>query len=145
MNDCLCDLGGVWDLDAVTGALTRFADASLKAALAQAVRQEGDRGALTHVGEGEDGPAPGLFCVAMGKHGAFELNYSSDIDFSIFYAPDRLPVAEGHEPQAVAVRIANHYSLIEINRTLYKQFSMQNMCCFFNTKIQLYIKAKWFK
>ncbi len=44
----------------------------------------------------------------MGKHGAFELNYSSDIDFSIFYAPDRLPVAEGHEPQAVAVRIANH-------------------------------------
>ena len=29
----LADLGGVWDLDAVTGALTRFADASLVAAL----------------------------------------------------------------------------------------------------------------
>lgn len=113
----LCDLGGVWGLDQVTGALTRFADASLKAALAQAVRQEVDRGALTHVGEGEDGPAPGLFCVAMGKHGAFELNYSSDIDFSIFYAPDRLPVAEGHEPQAVAVRIANHLGRVLQERT----------------------------
>ncbi|PHY22927.1 bifunctional [glutamine synthetase] adenylyltransferase/[glutamine synthetase]-adenylyl-L-tyrosine phosphorylase [Caulobacter sp. BP25] len=113
----LCDLSGVWDLDEVTGALTRFADAVLHAALAQAVRQEVDRGALTHVGEGPDGPAPGLFCVAMGKHGAFELNYSSDIDFSIFYAPETLPVAEGHEPQAVAVRIANHLGRVLQERT----------------------------
>ncbi|PZR32602.1 bifunctional [glutamine synthetase] adenylyltransferase/[glutamine synthetase]-adenylyl-L-tyrosine phosphorylase [Caulobacter segnis] len=113
----LCDLSGVWDLDQVTGALTRFADAVLHAALAQAVRQEVDRGALTRIGEGEDGPAPGLFCVAMGKHGAFELNYSSDIDFSIFYAPEKLPVAEGHEPQAVAVRIANHLGRVLQERT----------------------------
>ena len=113
----LCDLGAVWNLDQVTGALTRFADASLKAALAQAVRQEVDRGALTHVGEGEDGPAPGLFCIAMGKHGAFELNYSSDIDFSIFYAPEKLQVADGVEPQAVAVRIANHLGRVLQERT----------------------------
>jgi glutamate-ammonia-ligase adenylyltransferase len=113
----LCDLGGVWDLDQVTGALTRFADATLRAALAQAVRQEVDRGALTHVGEGEEGPAPGLFCIAMGKHGAFELNYSSDIDFSIFYAPEKLQVADGVEPQAVAVRIANHLGRVLQERT----------------------------
>ena len=113
----LCDLGGVWDLDAVTGALTRFADATLNAALAQAVRLEVDRGALTKVGDTEAGPAPGLFCIAMGKHGAFELNYSSDIDFSIFYAPEKLPVAEGVEPQGVAVRIANHLGRILQERT----------------------------
>ncbi len=113
----LCDLSGVWDLDQVTGALTRFADATLRAALAQAVRQEVDRGALTHVGEGEDGPAPGLFCIAMGKHGAFELNYSSDIDFSIFYAPEKLQAAESVEPQAVAVRIANHLGRVLQERT----------------------------
>jgi glutamate-ammonia-ligase adenylyltransferase len=113
----LCDLGGVWDLDAVTGALTRFADASLRAALAQAVRLEVDRGSLTMVGDGEAGPAPGLFCIAMGKHGAFELNYSSDIDFSIFYAPEKLPVAEGVEPQGVAVRIANHLGRVLQERT----------------------------
>ncbi|WP_421736913.1 bifunctional [glutamine synthetase] adenylyltransferase/[glutamine synthetase]-adenylyl-L-tyrosine phosphorylase [Caulobacter sp.] len=113
----LCDLGGVWDLDAVTGALTRFADASLRAALAQAVRLEVDRGALTHIGDSDAGPAPGLFCIAMGKHGAFELNYSSDIDFSIFYAPEKLPVAEGVEPQGVAVRIANHLGRVLQERT----------------------------
>lgn len=114
----LCDLGGVWDLDAVTAALTRFADATLHASLTQAVRLEVARGALTHVGEGPDGPAPGLFCIAMGKHGAFELNYSSDIDFSIFYAPEALPVAEGVEPQGVAVRIANHLGRLLAERTV---------------------------
>ncbi|HYG27819.1 MAG TPA: bifunctional [glutamine synthetase] adenylyltransferase/[glutamine synthetase]-adenylyl-L-tyrosine phosphorylase, partial [Caulobacteraceae bacterium] len=46
-----------------------------------------------------------LFCIAMGKHGAFELNYSSDIDFTVFYEPDVLPLAEGAEAPAVAVRI----------------------------------------
>jgi len=113
----LADLGGVWDLDAVTGALTRFADASLHAALAQAARVEVARGALTHVGDGEDGPIPGLFCIAMGKHGAHELNYSSDIDFSIFYAPEALPVSEGTEPQGVAVRLTQHLGRMLAERT----------------------------
>ncbi|MGE5501063.1 MAG: glutamine-synthetase adenylyltransferase, partial [Ignavibacteriales bacterium] len=101
----LCDLGGVWDLDRVTGALSRFADAALRASLMQAARAEVERGRLTHVGDGEAGPVPGLFCLAMGKHGAFELNYSSDIDFTVFYEPDALPLAEGAEAPAVAVRI----------------------------------------
>jgi glutamate-ammonia-ligase adenylyltransferase len=35
----LCDLGGVWTLDLVTDALTRFADAAVRAALACAVAQ----------------------------------------------------------------------------------------------------------
>jgi glutamate-ammonia-ligase adenylyltransferase len=72
---------------------------------------------LTAIGGSQAGPAPGLFCIAMGKHGAFELNYSSDIDFSIFYAPEKLPVAEGVEPQGVAVRIANHLGRILQERT----------------------------
>ncbi len=117
----LADLGGVWDLDAVTSALTRFADASLHAALAQAARVEVARGALTHVGpmggDGEDGPIPGLFCIAMGKHGAHELNYSSDIDFSIFYAPEALPVSDGTEPQGVAVRLTQHLGRMLAERT----------------------------
>jgi glutamate-ammonia-ligase adenylyltransferase len=101
----LCDLGGAWDLDQVTGALSRFADAALQASLAHAARSEVERGRLTAVGEGAAGPIPGLFCIAMGKHGAFELNYSSDIDFTVFYEPEALPLSEGAEPAAVAVRV----------------------------------------
>ena len=101
----LADLAGVWDLDAVTRALTLFADAALRVALAEAARGEIERGRLRPAAGGEAGPVPGLFCIAMGKYGAFELNYSSDIDFSVFFDPDALPVAQGVEPQALAVRL----------------------------------------
>ena len=100
----LADVGGVWDLDQVTGALTRFADAALRAAAAVAVRVETARGRLRATGLGPDGAMPGLFYIAMGKCGAFELNYSSDIDISIFYEPSALPLADGVEPQAFALR-----------------------------------------
>ena len=106
----LCDLGGVWDLDQVTGALTRFADAAVVAALAIAARAELEAGRLTQVGEGVHGPVPGWFCIAMGKQGAFELNYSSDIDVSVFFDPDAMPLADGVEPEAFAVRLTQRLS-----------------------------------
>ena len=100
----LCDLGGVWDLDQVTGALTRFADVAVAVALAEVARRETQAGRLLADSDGVEGPIPGLFCIAMGKYGAFELNYSSDIDFSVFYEPDLLPLADGVEPEAFATR-----------------------------------------
>jgi glutamate-ammonia-ligase adenylyltransferase len=113
----LADLGGVWDLDQVTGALTRFADAAVISALAVAARGEMEAGRLTHLGEGAEGPVPGWFCIAMGKQGAFELNYSSDIDVSVFFDPDRLPLAEGIEPEAFAVRLTQRLSDLMQART----------------------------
>ena len=101
----LADLGGVWDLDALTSALTRFADATLRASLAVVARAEIGRGRLLAPADDAAGPVPGLFCIAMGKYGAFELNYSSDIDFSVFYEPDALPLADGVEPQGFAIRL----------------------------------------
>jgi glutamate-ammonia-ligase adenylyltransferase len=103
----LADLGGVWDLDALTAALTRFADAALRAALAVAARAEIGRGRLLATPASAAGPVPGLFCIAMGKYGAFELNYSSDIDFSIFYEPAALPIAPDVEHQAFAVKLTH--------------------------------------
>ncbi|MDP1616076.1 bifunctional [glutamine synthetase] adenylyltransferase/[glutamine synthetase]-adenylyl-L-tyrosine phosphorylase [Phenylobacterium sp.] len=113
----LADLGGVWDLDAVTGALTRFADAALAAALEAVARAEVAAGRLSAVGQGDAGPVPGWFCLAMGKQGAFELNYSSDIDISVFYDPDALPVAEGVEPRAFAVRLTQGLASLMQDRT----------------------------
>ncbi len=113
----LCDLGGVWGLDQVTCALTRFADVSLGAALSLAVAQERQKDRLLPAAASGACDAPGFFCLAMGKMGAFELNYSSDIDISIFYEPERLPVAEGVEPQAVALRLARQVSEILSRRT----------------------------
>jgi glutamate-ammonia-ligase adenylyltransferase len=46
-----------------------------------------------------------LFFLAMGKYGAHELNYSSDIDFSCYFNAERLPVAANVEPREFAVRL----------------------------------------
>jgi glutamate-ammonia-ligase adenylyltransferase len=100
----LCDLGGVWTLEAVTGALSTFADAAVRAALRGAAAGERAAGRLLGEEDAAD-PAPGLFVLALGKHGAGELNYSSDIDISIFYEPARLPLAPGVEPQRTAQRL----------------------------------------
>lgn len=109
----LADLGGVWGLDAVTEAMTRFADGALQTALATAARAEFARGRMS-VG---DGSTPGLFVLAMGKHGAGELNYSSDIDISFFFDPGRLPAAPGVDPQALAVRLTQGTSNLLGERT----------------------------
>ena len=101
----LADLGGVWRLAHVTGALTQFADAAVRTALTLAARESAAHGWLTGVGDGSEGPVPGFFVIAMGKHGAFELNYSSDIDITIFYDPDVLPLGVGQESAAVAIRL----------------------------------------
>ena len=113
----LADLGGVWDLEAVTGALTRFADAALQTSLTVAAKAEVEAGRLTAVGQGAAGAGPRFFCIAMGKHGAFELNYSSDIDISVFYEPDALLLADGVESQAFAVRLTHRLADLMQDRT----------------------------
>ena len=108
----------MWDLDQVTGALTRFADAAVRAALAAAAAGEVTAGRLRAPRPHSlRGPVPGLFVLALGKHGAFELNYSSDIDITVFYAPEALLLAGGAEPQAVAVRVTQALASILQDRT----------------------------
>ncbi len=109
----LADLGGVWDLDAVTGALTDFADKAVRAAFTIAVREAKAAGRLV----GDSDVIDGAFCIAMGKHGARELNYSSDIDISVFFDPTTLALAPGLEPQAVATRFTDRVAEILQRRT----------------------------
>ena len=115
----LADLGGVWDLDQVTGALSRFADVASRAALSGVAEDLRRRGKLKTAADDTRGPIPGLFGLAMGKHGAFELNYSSDIDLSLFFDPDRLaPVlAEGTEAQGLMNRVAQGVASLLSERT----------------------------
>lgn len=115
----LCDLGGVWDLDRVTGALSRFADAAARSALRITADDWRRRGRLTSAPDDPRGPVPGLFVLAMGKGGAFELNYSSDIDLSLFYEPEVLAtaLAEGVEAQGFVNRLAQGVASLLTERT----------------------------
>ncbi len=115
----LSDLGGVWDLDAVTGALSRFADAAAQAALRCLAHDQRRRGKLISAADDPRGPVPGLFVLAMGKGGAFELNYSSDIDLSLFFEPEALDSAlgEGVEAQSFVNRLAQGLASLLSERT----------------------------
>ncbi|WP_296817774.1 bifunctional [glutamine synthetase] adenylyltransferase/[glutamine synthetase]-adenylyl-L-tyrosine phosphorylase [Brevundimonas sp.] len=114
----LSDLGGVWSLDRVTGALSDFADATVTTAFRSVARAAVGRGRLPGVGDGEEGPIPGLFCLAMGKHGAGELNYSSDIDVTFFHDPEALAaVLTGAEAQGFADRAAGALARLLSERT----------------------------
>ena len=115
----LADLGGVWELNQVTGALSRFADAVTQKALSAVAHDLRGRGRLVSGPEDAGGPLPGLFVLAMGKHGADELNYSSDIDLSLFFDPDLLApaLAAGVEMQATVDRAAQALSSLLSERT----------------------------
>jgi glutamate-ammonia-ligase adenylyltransferase len=86
----LADIVGAWSLERVTGALSDFADAAVTAATAFLLRQAHNSGEL-------DLPHPenpvlesGLIILGLGKLGARELNYSSDIDLIVLFDPDRV-------------------------------------------------------
>ncbi len=101
----LADLGGVWPLHAVTQAWTDFADACLSAALITHVAAEARRGKLPGMSE-EDAArdGAGMVVLAMGKMGAGELNYSSDIDLICLFDDDRFDGADAMEARAGFIR-----------------------------------------
>ncbi|MGH6736567.1 MAG: bifunctional [glutamine synthetase] adenylyltransferase/[glutamine synthetase]-adenylyl-L-tyrosine phosphorylase [Methyloceanibacter sp.] len=96
----LADLGGVWPTQATLKALSEAAEASLQAAVAFLFRKGREAGQIISP-EG----TPGYFVIAMGKLGATELNYSSDIDFMVFYDPESAGLASGIEPSSFFVRL----------------------------------------
>ncbi|MCC5989572.1 MAG: glutamine-synthetase adenylyltransferase [Pararhodobacter sp.] len=100
----LADLGGVWRLEGVTRALTDFADLAVQRALACHLAPEIARGKLPGAAEGDEETGAGMVALAMGKMGAHELNYSSDIDLICLFDDTRFDPAEMMEARAVFIR-----------------------------------------
>jgi len=85
----LADLGGVWSTMQVTQALTDLADRAVNLCLQRLVAEEIRRGKLPGAVPEDAETAGGMFALAMGKMGAGELNYSSDIDLICLFDQDR--------------------------------------------------------
>ena len=88
------DLAGLWPLDRVTGALSDLAERTLDFACAHLLLAAAGRGELRlpRGGNGRADPraigrGSGLVVLGMGKLGARELNYSSDVDLMLLYDP----------------------------------------------------------
>jgi glutamate-ammonia-ligase adenylyltransferase len=95
----LCDLGGVWPVMTAARRLSEAADVAVAAAVRFLFRQAAARGDWL-------APEPaGYIVLAMGKHGAFELNYSSDIDLIVFYDLALIRLRADLEVQHFLVRL----------------------------------------
>ncbi len=81
----IADVGGVWPLESVTGALSDLAEATLRLAIRHLLRSAHDAREIRLQDPGRPETNCGFAALAMGKLGAAELNYSSDIDLILIY------------------------------------------------------------
>lgn len=91
------DLAGEFPLAQVMEELSGFADRALDQAMLAAVRRRVP-----------DGDMRGFSALALGKQGAGELNYSSDIDPIVLFDPASIARRERDEPGEAAQRYARH-------------------------------------
>lgn len=101
----LADLGGVWPLEQVTGALTRLADQAVHQAFTTLVGDEIRRGKLPGTTPEDAATAGGMVAIAMGKMGAGELNYSSDIDLICLFDESRYSLMDAPEARASFIKV----------------------------------------
>ncbi len=83
----LADIGGIWQLEQVTAALSDLAEAALGLTIDHLLADLDRRGEIELPDPLRPGRQSGFTVLALGKLGARELNYSSDIDLVLLYDP----------------------------------------------------------
>ena len=96
----LQDLAGLAGVPDITARLSDMADTATEAAIAFAATSRGLQ-------------TDGLAILALGKHGARELNYSSDIDLVAIYDPKRFDGGERDPADAASRIIRDMIALLE--------------------------------
>ncbi len=104
----LADIGGVWPLERITGALSECAEIALMLAVRHLLRRAASSGALQLVHPAEPERESGYIVLGMGKLGARELNYSSDIDLIVLYDPERVRTDDPENLQQIFVRMTRN-------------------------------------
>ena len=105
----LCDITDHWPTMVATEYLSAFADLSVAETLSFLLREGFSKGKLKEPVSTEKS---GIVILAMGKHGARELNYSSDIDIIYFYEPHALPLENHIEQGKFHIDLARDLSAI---------------------------------
>lgn len=101
----LADMGGAFGLAAVTAGLSDVADAAVRIALSFLLGEAACAGRLRPPEPADAAKGSGLAVIAMGKHGARELNYSSDIDLVVVYDREKAPLSDSVSVSPFFVRI----------------------------------------
>ncbi len=113
----MADIASVWPLDKVTAALSDFASATLSAACAHLLRALHDAGDLALPSPAAPERGSGLIVLGMGKLGAHELNYSSDVDIIVLFDEAVTPDRGDGGLRQMFTRLARHLVSIMDERT----------------------------
>jgi [glutamine synthetase] adenylyltransferase / [glutamine synthetase]-adenylyl-L-tyrosine phosphorylase len=113
----LADLAGVWPVMTVTRYLSDCADAAASAAVRYLFRMATARGQWQPLDAETPERQSGYFVLAMGKHGAYELNYSSDVDLIVFFDRSRARLIGDGDVQSFFVRLTRTLVALMEDRT----------------------------
>ncbi len=112
LTTAIADIAGIWPLEQVTGTLSRFADTALSIAVAHLLYTGHTSGEIELPSPEQPERDSGFFVLGMGKLGAKELNYSSDIDLILLFDHERVRYRGSRSVQQFFVRLAR--SLVRI-------------------------------
>lgn len=113
----VADIMGSLPLEGVTRALSDFADAAVNGAARHLLQRGINAGDLAPAHTDNPLERSGLVILGMGKLGARELNYSSDIDLILLYDPDIARYTGKRTIQDFFVRLARDLLRILQERT----------------------------
>lgn len=113
----LADITQTWRVPEVLTALSETADHHVSAALAALLRQAAGRGELYPRHESDVEKGCGYVLLGLGKLGAGELNFSSDIDLIAIFDPERIDYHHRRGPQEGCIRLTRDLGRLLEERT----------------------------
>jgi len=108
LTTALADITGHWPLMTITETLSDFACEALDMACRPLLRQAARSGKINLPNEECPEVGSGLIILGMGKLGARELNYSSDIDIIVLYDDETIETDRPDDLQQTFVRLTRN-------------------------------------
>ncbi|HZT51104.1 MAG TPA: bifunctional [glutamine synthetase] adenylyltransferase/[glutamine synthetase]-adenylyl-L-tyrosine phosphorylase, partial [Stellaceae bacterium] len=113
----IADISGLWPLEQVTRNLSVFAEAAIDTAVRHLLAAAAADGEIALVDPADPARDSGFLVYGMGKLGAYELNYSSDVDLILLYDPETVRYAGRRGIERCFTRIAHELVQILSERT----------------------------
>ncbi|MBP2235137.1 glutamate-ammonia-ligase adenylyltransferase [Sinorhizobium kostiense] len=113
----LADLSGLFDGREATRWLSDFADAAVSAVIDHLLLSAQESGKFLLKDPAAPSAGSGVVVLGMGKLGASELNYSSDIDLVIFYEPQSAIIVQPDEASETFARLLRRLVRVLQERT----------------------------
>jgi glutamate-ammonia-ligase adenylyltransferase len=113
----IADIAELWPLERVTGVLTAFAETALGAVVRHLLAAAATVGEIELVHSSAPERDSGLIVLGMGKLGAGELNYSSDVDLIVLFDGEKARYTGRRSPAQFFARLAQELVRLMAERT----------------------------